>query len=299
MNPLLGRAIAVVGVICGYLGIWLAGFDFDELGTVSYWDADGTYGVFLLILTTAAALLLAGAAITGLPVLDVALGAVGAALWGAFVFFPSAYVAAHAGVIGAGGWLGACTFLIPLGAALAYVAARRAPLDDRVTAAPEALLPAAVAFAGAAVVLAGLWFKVTEGDKEGYWSASGSRHAVGILFLVLLALSTGSLAGRRAPRPPRRAPRRGALRTGRPRARRGVPGDRALARARRPAPRRLAAALRRDPPRRRGAPRLAPDDPAPAPWTRARAGARCEARGRLSRPRTVARRSRPCSPRSG
>jgi hypothetical protein len=192
VNPLVARAIAAVGVVCGFLGIWLGAFDYGDLASVSYWEADGTYGAFLLILSCAAALIGVAGSVSGEPIFDVALAAVGSALWGAFAFFPITYVAEHADVIGPGGWLGLCTLLIPLGASLAYVAARRDALV-RGPAEPAAYLPVVVALAGAAIVLAGIWWRVTEGDEEGYWSASDSRHVLGILFLALLALTAVAL----------------------------------------------------------------------------------------------------------
>ncbi|MGZ4462970.1 MAG: hypothetical protein ACXVZP_09030 [Gaiellaceae bacterium] len=176
-----GRLLAALGVALSLAAIWLDPLSSDS---ATYWD-DHSAGVFLLVTTILCAALLAGSVAPRRMPLGLA-GAVGAALWGFYLFLPVFNAFDRLGDIGAGGWLGvAGAGLIVLGAA---------PVGGSVRGAGRGSEPARVAgarlLAGAGFVLVAgsLWFttlRFSDGSIS-YWSFAG-RHSIGILMLMLAA----------------------------------------------------------------------------------------------------------------
>src|SRR5258708_7662562 len=108
----MGRAIAAVGVVLGFVAIFVK---FASAGgeSAKYSD-DGTVLAFLLVALILTAILL-GATISGNAELDMPAAVVGSAAFGFYLFIPSAYGFNHFDIVDTGGWLGICTVLIPLG----------------------------------------------------------------------------------------------------------------------------------------------------------------------------------------
>jgi hypothetical protein len=174
-----GRLIAAVGLVTAFLAIWV-----DALSTagfsVSYWDVDDGLGGVLLAFACVGALLAIAALVVRAPALDLALGAVGAVLFGMYLFFPAALAFADWDSLTSGAWLGVCSGLIVIGAGLALT-------GWGTEISPPAPLPVAISAVGWGLVVAGIWFDV---QKEGgsYWHPEESGHGLGVLFLILLGL---------------------------------------------------------------------------------------------------------------
>lgn len=185
-GALVGRAAAAVGIVCALVAIWL---ELLSVGEESYWD-DGTTGAFLLILSIAAALLLV-LAFGGSDGAELGAGGVGAVLWGFYLFLPAAFAFDNWDLVGAGGWLGVCAGLIPLGIALSHWTRRRAALREtrarRPDRSPAAFAGPVAALVGIGLVLPGIWLDAEE-DGSSYWSLEGLGHSLGIYFLVLTIL---------------------------------------------------------------------------------------------------------------
>lgn len=189
---LLGRAIAVVGIVCGLLAIGLPQFSGEGFLTLRYVD-DGTAVAFLLVLLSFASWFPAEVW------RDRYGAAAGAAAFGFFLFVPAVFAFDSLGTLDAGAWLGLCSALIPIGYLVVRASERKA--DD--VAGPQTAPPGAVdsgnapglllSFAGLAVIFIGIWFPAEDGGKS-FWNLSFSGHAVGILMLILVAANAALLA---------------------------------------------------------------------------------------------------------
>jgi hypothetical protein len=175
-----GRLVAAVGVATAFLGIWLNAVDTPEF-SISYWDLDGTLAGVLLALAWLAGLAVAGAFLVGHPAFDVTLGAAGSVLFGLYLFFPAGAAFSQWDTLGRGAWLGVCSGLIVLGAALAL-----GKSAEEVSALGSDGL--AVAALGWALVLAGIWLNANVEGGSYFNPANTEQRGVGILFLILLGL---------------------------------------------------------------------------------------------------------------
>ena len=177
---LLGRAIAITGIVSGLLAIGL------PFASGSRYVDDGTTLAFLLVLLSFASWLPA-------EIGRDALGAAGgAATFGFFLFVPALASFDHLGDLGAGAWLGLCTALIPIGAFVSWAGRRGSgePAPARRFARPLGL---PLAFAGLVLAVVGIWLDAAS-EAGSYWNLSSSGHAVGILMLLLVVLNAGLLA---------------------------------------------------------------------------------------------------------
>jgi hypothetical protein len=172
MNTTVGRAIAAVGVVLGFIAIWI-----DARPQVSYWS-DGTRGVFLLLLACLAALTL-GAGFAGRAA-DTPLFATGAVMLGFYALIPAALAFDEWDLPEAGTWLGVCAGgLIVIGAGISSL------VSGAVEETPSGVsAPSLVAAAGVALVFPGIFLDLTS-DGDSYWSFPGSRHSLGILLLIV------------------------------------------------------------------------------------------------------------------
>jgi hypothetical protein len=189
-----GRLIAAIGVICGFAAIWT---DFlSVLGSSASYGNDGTVLAFLLVTLVPTALLI----VVGAGRLDAVAAVLGSAACGFYLFIPAGYGFNHLGFIAAGGWLGVCTVLIPIGLWTA-MSARPAQISS---------LPARLAlwsWIGRALCLAAIW--TTAIDGASYWNLGDKGRALPALMLVLV-LGGGVLVTATRPSGPR-TPLDGAL----------------------------------------------------------------------------------------
>jgi hypothetical protein len=175
-----GRLVAAVGVATAFLGIWLNAVDTPEF-SISYWDLDGTLAGVLLALAWLAGLAGAGALFVRHPAFDVTLGAAGSVLFGLYLFFPAGAAFSQWDTLGRGAWLGVCSGLIVLGAAVAL----RKSADEIVALAKIELIVAAL---GWALVLAGIWLDANVEGGSYFNPADTGQRGVGVLFVILLGL---------------------------------------------------------------------------------------------------------------
>lgn len=178
---LAGRATAAVGIVCGLLALALPLYS--DGGR--YVD-DGTAVAFLVTLLALASHFPAE---TGRDAIGAAQGA---AAFGFMLFIPATLAFDNLGSLGAGGWLGVCAGLIPLGFGLLRLDERapRDPAPSHARATPlEPRL--AVAAAGLVLIVVGIWLKVSSGGVS-YWHVS---HTLGLLMLVLVLLNALLLFG--------------------------------------------------------------------------------------------------------
>jgi len=180
---MLGRAIATVGVVLGFIAIWV-NYGGNALGGAKYWD-DGTLGSFLLILAVLAVCALAGAVATGRRNYDLAVGAIGGVMFGMYLFIPALFAFDQWDLLDAGSWLGLCSALMFIGAQIATWA------SDRPAGRP-APMGMLLAVAGLALVVAGIFPDFSEGAGS-YWNATGLGHSFGILLIILVVLTALSL----------------------------------------------------------------------------------------------------------
>jgi hypothetical protein len=173
-QALVGRGIAAVGVVLGFVAIFVNfASAFGE--SVKYSD-DGTVLAFLLVTLILTAMLLAPS-IAGNAELDLAAAVAGSAAFGFFLFIPSAYGFNHLEIVDTGGWLGICTGLIPLGLLYSRSARPRA-----VTSPPiEAAVPAVV---GRVCCVVAIWLTAEVGTS--YWNLVDGGRALPALMLLLV-----------------------------------------------------------------------------------------------------------------
>jgi hypothetical protein len=176
-RSLLGRALAIAGIVCGLLAVGL-----QYVSGYRYLD-DGTTVVYLVVLLSLASWLPAeiGRDLFG--------AAAGAASFGLLLFVPASAAFDNLGRLEAGAWLGLCTLLVPIGAVLSgeVAAAPRAP-------ARPAGLGLTVVASGLVLLVAGTWLDAAKHGPS-YWNLSSSGHAIGILLLLLAALNAVFVLG--------------------------------------------------------------------------------------------------------
>ena len=173
-QAVLGRAIAAVGLVLGFVAIFVK---FASEGDVSAkYSDDGTVMAFLLVALILTAMFLA-ASLGGRDDLDMAAAVTGSAASGFFLFIPSAYGFNHFDIIDTGGWLGVCSGLIPLG--LLYSRAGR----PRPVARPplELAMPVIV---GRICCLVAIW--LTAESSTSYWNLIDQGRAIPALMLLLV-----------------------------------------------------------------------------------------------------------------
>jgi hypothetical protein len=183
-QAMLGRAIAGVGIVLAFIAIWVRFIDFPQ-GS-KYWD-DGTFGGLLLILAILAAIALAAAVSTGDRNYDIAVGAIGGIGFGMYLFFPGVFAFDQWKYLDTGAWLGLCSALTFVGAAIATWD------SDRAARRPSGA-GALMAFVGLGLVIAGLFpeFRTSGGS---YWNIHGSGHSYGILLILLVVLEALAIGG--------------------------------------------------------------------------------------------------------
>ncbi len=174
-KSLLGRALAIAGIVCGLLAVGLP-----YASGYRYVD-DGTTIAFLIVLLSLASWLPAeiGRDLFG--------GVAGAAAFGLLLFLPASAAFDSFGQLDSGAWLGLCTILIPIGALVSRSPERARPARSSMPGVP-------VAIAGLALLVVGIWLEAAKGG-DSYWNFSSSGHAVGILLLLLAALNAALVVG--------------------------------------------------------------------------------------------------------
>jgi hypothetical protein len=172
-----GRAIAAVGVVLAFVGIWV-----DALPGESYWSLDGTIGAFALVLACLAALLFAGGYVSQWA--NGPLFAVGAVMLGYYGEYPAVLAFDNWDETKAGMWLAfGAGALIVIGAGASYVTGG-APRDTPAGLSREVL----AAGLGIALVFPGIFLDTVRGAS--YWTFSVFGHSLGIVMLVL-AIAAG------------------------------------------------------------------------------------------------------------
>ena len=157
-HALLGRGIAAVGVVLGFVAIFVDVVSAN--GFSAKYSDDGTILAFLLIMLILTAMLLAAAS-TGRDELDAAAAVTGSAAFGFFLFTPAAFGFNHFDIVASGGWLGVCAALIPLGL-LYSLGSRGGPV-----ARPRPEL-AAPAILGRILCIVAIWLTADFGTT--YWN---------------------------------------------------------------------------------------------------------------------------------
>jgi hypothetical protein len=180
----VGRGIAALGIVLAFVAIWVRFITVPS--PAKYWD-DGTFGGLLLILAILAALALAGAISTGDRNYDIAVGAIGGIGFGLYLFFPGVYAFDQWKYLDSGAWLGLCSGLTFVGAAIATWDSER---PVRRPGAGGMLL----AFGGLALVIAGLFPSFRTGNGS-YWNIHGAGHSYGILLIILVVLEALAIGG--------------------------------------------------------------------------------------------------------
>ena len=175
---LAGRALAGVGVVMGLLAVAL---DLVSSGgsTARYLD-HGAVAAFIIVLLSVASYLPAEVGLDSLA------AAAGSAAFGFYLFVPALFAFNELRALGAAAWLGLATVLIPIGWAIVRVLEREpgATAPSAVTGAALLRDPVrAQAFAGLALIVAGIWLPALSGGTT-YWDASSSGHALGLLTLL-------------------------------------------------------------------------------------------------------------------
>ena len=155
MNATAGRGLAAIGAVLAIVGIFL-----DAILSTSYWDIDGTFAWFGLILG-ALALALAAAAYAGNPI-DGWLFGIGAFLVGYWGFFPVALAFDQWDETGAGLWLClAGAILIAVGVALPALATGTARSTPSGTSSP--MLAAGL---GIVLIFPSIWLDARKSARQ-------------------------------------------------------------------------------------------------------------------------------------
>jgi hypothetical protein len=180
VNATGGRGLAAIGGVLAIAGIFL-----DAYLSTSYWDIDGTFAWFGLILG-ALALALAAAAYAGNP-MDGWLFGIGAFLVGYWGFFPAVLAFAQWDDTGVGLWMTlAGAILIAVGIALPALASGTARSTP--SGASSSMLAAGL---GIVLIFPSIWLDASGGVS--YWDASG--HSLGVVLLVLTIVGALAWAG--------------------------------------------------------------------------------------------------------
>jgi hypothetical protein len=178
------RLVAAIGAVLAIVGIFL-----DALAGLSYWDADGTLAWTGLILAAAALLLVVAGHLRS--ALDGWVFAIGAALAGYWAWFPAVTAFDDWDQTRVGMWL--ClggALLIAVGTAVVLLSTGRAS-----TTPAGVSLPALVAGLGIVLVFPGIFLDADKGallageNGQSYWNYGVLGHSLGILILILAALS--------------------------------------------------------------------------------------------------------------
>jgi hypothetical protein len=183
-RALVGRAIALAGIVAGLLAIGLALISPETADLSPRYVDDGT--IFAFLVTTLAVASYLPAEIGR----DEAAAAVGTAAFGFFLHIPAIFAFGDLDLLGAGTWLGVCAGLIPIGALAVWAVER----GEHAAAEPSRADPATrnsaaiLAIAGLALILAGIWLPADTSDTS-YWNLSSSGHALGLLMLLAVALN--------------------------------------------------------------------------------------------------------------
>jgi hypothetical protein len=176
---LAGRAIAGVGIVCGLLGVALTIVTLPD-GFSPRHVADGTAFGFLVI---ALALASHFPAEIGSDLRGAAFGAAGL---GFFLFVPARFAFDDLDFVDAGGWLGVCSILIPIGYLVLRLDRPHAPAA-RPARTPATLLAdrgTLLALAGLALLVVGVWFGIDDGGPS-WWDLSKTL----AILLLLLAVT--------------------------------------------------------------------------------------------------------------
>jgi hypothetical protein len=164
----------LAGIVAGLLAVSLP-----FAGDVRYVD-DGTAAAFLIVLLSLTSLLPADIG------RDLPAACAGSAAFGFFLFAPAAYAFDSLDRLEAGGWLGLCTALIPVGALVVFASEGTADGIDRT--------PGLVAgTVGIVLIAVGIWLDFSDAGPT-YWNLSASGHALGLLLIVLVVTDAGLLA---------------------------------------------------------------------------------------------------------
>jgi hypothetical protein len=196
-QTLAGRAIALVGIVTGLLaiGLNLVGSG----GGAAHYADHGAVIAFVIALLAYASYLPAEVG------LDTPATVAGTVAFGFFLYVPASLGFNQLGSVGAAGWLGLCTLLIPVGAHLV----RSAEPGHGTEAAPlrtadsfkDPLLGLAVL--GIVLIVIAVWLPDLSGGPS-VWNAAASGHALGLLILIVavvdLIVVVGPLAGVAVPR---------------------------------------------------------------------------------------------------
>jgi hypothetical protein len=176
VNPMAGRAIALIGAVLAIVGIFVSAF-----AGQSYWDIDGTLAAFGLALAILAALCVAGS-YAGWAT-DSWLAGLGALMIGYWGWFPAVLAFDNWDTTRAGVWLtfaGGIAVLVGAGIALQAAGGARST--------PAGLSPAALAAGlGIALVFPGIFLDNATGSS--YWDIPFFGHSLGIAMLILAVLA--------------------------------------------------------------------------------------------------------------
>jgi hypothetical protein len=170
----MGRVIAAVGVVLGFVAIFVKFFDVS--GVSQKYSDDGTVLAFLLVSLIVTAMLLA-AAFAGRDGLDAAAAMAGSAAFGFYLFIPAGFGFNHLDLVDAGGWLGICSGLIPLGLLYSLNSRPRAVRRPPVEAAVPVIL-------GRILCLIAIWLTAEVGTS--YWNLFDKGRALPALMLLLV-----------------------------------------------------------------------------------------------------------------
>ena len=187
-RTLAGRAIAMAGIVAGLLaiGLNLVGSG----GGAAHYADHGAVIAFVIALLAYASYLPAEVG------LDTPATVAGTVAFGFFLYVPASLAFDRLGSVGAAGWLGLCTLLIPVGAHLV----RSAETGHHV---PEAPLRTAESFRdpllgltvlGIVLIAVGIWLPDLSGGAS-VWNAAASGHALGLLILLVVLLELTAIVG--------------------------------------------------------------------------------------------------------
>ena len=176
----VGRGLATAGILLGLAAVWI------DFGPSSYWTYDGSLAGLLLILGVAAALALIGAFVDGSREYDLAYGMIGGVGFGIYLFWPAVFAFDQWNQLDAGAWLGLCSALTFIGAAIATWG------TDRSTSRPSGA-GALVAVVGLGLIVGGLFPEFVPG-RGSYWNITGAGHSFGVLMLILVVLEGLAIA---------------------------------------------------------------------------------------------------------
>jgi hypothetical protein len=186
-RTLAGRATAMAGIVAGLvaIGLNLVGSG----GGAAHYADHGAVIAFVVALLAYASYLPAEVG------LDTPATVAGTVAFGFFLYVPASLAFNRLGSVGAAGWLGLCTVLIPVGAHLV-----RSAEAGHV---PEAPLRTAESFKdpllgltvlGIVLIVIGVWLPDLSGGAS-VWNTAASGHALGLLILLVALLDLTAVVG--------------------------------------------------------------------------------------------------------